>query len=442
MRKIIGIGAGPSNLSLAALAQNVSDVECVLLERKPQVTWHPGLLFETAGLQVSFLKDLVTPVDPTNPLSFLNFLKTHGRLYQFISAEFDQTLRIEFEAYLKWASAQLNGLFFKTDVCSVTFKDGRFQVLAQDGSSRYADTICVAVGQVPTVPSFAQSLLGRHVLHSSSLLTENPVLQREDVVIVGSGQSAAEVFLACLDGRFGMPSSIVWMSRSPWFRPIDETALTNEIFTPDFVDFFHDLGTAERAALNKELRFTSDGISPVTSRAVMQRLYQNRFLQGDLCKTSLCPGLELVAVKHDGLGITLTAESVHDRTAKKLRADRVILCTGYETRMPQFLDDIRDDMAFENGKLSIDRTYRVQWRLRRSQQLFISNAAMHTHGVPDPNLSLMAYRAATILNATTNNEPIYDLDAEGLVDWAGESANRTSRGDVSQLAAAVGSSAI
>src|SRR5262245_29721436 len=94
---VLGIGAGPANLSLAALLAPVDSLSVRLLEQRSAVSWHPGLLLPDAMLQVSFLKDLVTPVLPTSPYSFLSFLVEHKRFYRFISAGYDRPSRAEFD---------------------------------------------------------------------------------------------------------------------------------------------------------------------------------------------------------------------------------------------------------------------------------------------------------------------------------------------------------
>jgi len=65
---VLAVGCGPFNLGLAALASTVEDLDIVVLDATDQLRWHPGLMLEDAVLQVSFLADLVSLVDPTHPL--------------------------------------------------------------------------------------------------------------------------------------------------------------------------------------------------------------------------------------------------------------------------------------------------------------------------------------------------------------------------------------
>ena len=56
---IVGIGFGPSNIAIAiALRENATELAAVFLEQRPSFAWHETMLFETATMQVNFLKDL------------------------------------------------------------------------------------------------------------------------------------------------------------------------------------------------------------------------------------------------------------------------------------------------------------------------------------------------------------------------------------------------
>src|SRR4051794_38580868 len=100
----VGGGAGPANLSPPAPYQSGTDERMALFEGQPQPTWHEPLLHPGARMQMSWLKDLVSIVDPTHPLSFLNYLVTNGRLFALLNAQFDVIPRREYANYLDWAS--------------------------------------------------------------------------------------------------------------------------------------------------------------------------------------------------------------------------------------------------------------------------------------------------------------------------------------------------
>ena len=104
---LIGIGAGPANLSLAALLatareRGLSSLSSVFLERNPAIFWHSQQMFPGTLMQTEFYRDLVTPIDPTSGFSFLNYLKSNARLEQFFCSSTIYPTRQEFEDYFNW----------------------------------------------------------------------------------------------------------------------------------------------------------------------------------------------------------------------------------------------------------------------------------------------------------------------------------------------------
>jgi lysine N6-hydroxylase len=70
-KEIIGVGAGPANLSLAALLisareRGLTGLTSIFLEKNQRVLWHSGQMFPGTLMQTEFYRDLVTPVDPTS----------------------------------------------------------------------------------------------------------------------------------------------------------------------------------------------------------------------------------------------------------------------------------------------------------------------------------------------------------------------------------------
>ena len=74
---------GPFNLSLAALADDQAELKSLFLERKSEFSWHPELMMPDVTMQTSFLKDLVTGVDPKSSYTYLNYLLENQLLYSF-----------------------------------------------------------------------------------------------------------------------------------------------------------------------------------------------------------------------------------------------------------------------------------------------------------------------------------------------------------------------
>lgn len=97
----VGVGFGPSNIALAiALDERGSSGKATghaFFDSRTEPDWHPGLMFEDATMQVSFLKDLITMVNPRSRYTFLNYIHAKGRIHEFINLRTFHPRRTEFE---------------------------------------------------------------------------------------------------------------------------------------------------------------------------------------------------------------------------------------------------------------------------------------------------------------------------------------------------------
>ena len=265
MYDVIAIGCGPFNLGLAALADGVDDVRLAVLDSRPEFTWHRGLMFDDAMLQVSFLADLVSLVEPAHHLSFLSFLKDNDRMYQFYVREKFHPTRREYETYLRWCAAQLDSLHFGHHVRSASWNGSFFELTVERGDALEtfeARHLVVGVGTEPSVPAALAGLPSERFLHSADyLFRREDLLKTGRVTVVGSGQSGAECALDLL--RANGPA-VSWLTRTPAFTPLDYSKLVLEMTTPSYVDYFHALDESTRDRLVKEQWRHYKGISSDT----------------------------------------------------------------------------------------------------------------------------------------------------------------------------------
>ncbi|MFD0070329.1 SidA/IucD/PvdA family monooxygenase, partial [Streptomyces sp. NPDC127574] len=111
---VVGIGFGPSNLSLAiALEEHGASapehpVTSHFFERQPSFGWHRNMLLPSTTMQISFLKDLATFRNPMSRFSFISYLHAANRLVQFVNNQDFFPTRQEFHQYLEWAAAGLS----------------------------------------------------------------------------------------------------------------------------------------------------------------------------------------------------------------------------------------------------------------------------------------------------------------------------------------------
>ncbi|MBX9725399.1 MAG: lysine N(6)-hydroxylase/L-ornithine N(5)-oxygenase family protein, partial [Candidatus Obscuribacterales bacterium] len=188
---LLGVGIGPFNMSLAALLSPLGDIDSKFFDARPNFVWHAGQLMPDAEIQVSHMKDLVTLVDPTNPYSFLAYLRSQKRLYRFINSNFRHVLRMEFSQYLEWVSRSLDNLIFDEAVQDIKFKKCGFVMQTSKRIIR-GRHLALASGLAPNLPECAKVHMGQNVYHIKDFLHRASNFAGKRIVVVGGGQSGAE----------------------------------------------------------------------------------------------------------------------------------------------------------------------------------------------------------------------------------------------------------
>lgn len=307
-------------------------------------------------MQISFLKDLATPRDPTSPFSFLNYLFTKGRLQKFINLGTFLPARREYEDYMRWCASHFSrAVRYGTEITRVdavpnpeTGKVDRFTVhwidLATGApGSATARNVVVATGGSPAVPPlFAPFVTGpdARFIHSSQYATSIPGLAStllsapapQHLVVIGGGQSAAEIYVD-LGVRFP-ESKITLLVKDSSLRPSDDSPFVNEIFDPDRVSPTFSLPPAERAAKREKDKGTNYG---VVRLELLERIYSELYAQEvddpveerwrcRVRNSRTVAGVERIAggVK---LEVARTGEEGGEREA--IEAGLVVFATGY-----------------------------------------------------------------------------------------------------------------
>lgn len=408
---LVGIGIGPFNLGLACLADPLDDLDAVFLDTAPEFRWHPGMMLEGSTIQVPFLADLVTMADPTSRFSFLSFLKATGRLYPFYIRESFYPLRAEYDAYCRWAADQLDTLRWGRHVEAVRHDphDDAYVVHARcaDGTTETyrARHLVLGTGTRPVLPPAAHDL-GGPWLHSADYLPHREALREaRSVTVVGSGQSAAEIYRDLLEGVHDHAYRLDWVTRSPRFFPMEYTKLTLEMTSPEYTDHFHTLPLELRQLLGREQRALSKGISGDLVDDIYDTLYRKSVERP--VPTTLLTDTALVGAVWTGEEYVLRLR--HDQLGEEYerRTERLVLATGYAAAVPAFVDPVRHLLTFDAlGRFAVGRDYAVDGDRHR---VFVQNGEEHTHGVTAPDLGFGPWRSSTILAAITGRE-VYPIE--------------------------------
>ncbi|MGF0003038.1 lysine N(6)-hydroxylase/L-ornithine N(5)-oxygenase family protein [Bacillus altitudinis] len=403
MMDVIGIGIGPANLGLAALLEEYEDVTCCFFEQETEFAWHPGMLIKGTDLQVSFLADLVTMANPRSKYTFLNYLHESNRLHRFYTFEQFDIPRREFNEYLSWVAGELDSCQFGMKVEEVTDCEEGYLVKVRrlkDGAlSEYrAKHVVLGTGSKLMVPVDVPEAALPHVTHSSRYVDQQKELhETETVAVIGSGQSAAEIFLDLLQHQ-KKGQQLSWFTRSSEFRELETAELGQELFTPKYVEYFHSLPYEERMNTLPRLAGLRNGIDASTLSRIYQELY-HRSVSGEEPSVLIQPMTELEAIHmEDEQQLELHLKQWQLKKEKKVTADHVVLATGYTPNIPEWFSSYEPLIEWESDEhFKVTDDFRLVFKDKRSHHFFTFTNLDHSHGTAATNLKLSIYRNQKVI---------------------------------------------
>jgi len=382
---IVGIGIGPFNLGLAALCHTIPEMNCLFIEQNDCFNWHPGLLLPNARLQVPFYADLVTLADPSNPFSYLAYLKEKKKMFRFAIQENYFIKRTDYNEYCRWVASQLTCLKFNCRCEYIEYDEQKkYYRIETTTKVLYSRHVVIGVGTVPAIPSFARKLQHSRLFHSSRYLIEkDTILQQDKISIIGSGQSAAEIFYDLMQMYKG---DLYWFTRSSRFFPMDYSKLALEMTSPDYIDHFYSLPELSKELTLKKQGSLYKGINHSLISDIYDRLYE---LESP--NIHLHPNCELKEITPDQDQLKLRILHTELKQYFTHSTDAIILATGYKQEWPGFLPFTPK---------YIHRNYSID----KNNSLFIQNAESHTHSFNAADLGMGPYRNSVILNTILGYE--------------------------------------
>jgi lysine N6-hydroxylase len=413
---VIGIGIGPFNLGLAALLEPVQEISALFLDQSEGFDWHPGLMLDNATLQVPFLADLVTMADPKSRFSFLNFLKDTNRLYKFFIREDFFILRKEYNVYCKWVVNQLPNCLFNKYVETITFDEVNaiYQVKVVDKHTQkeeihWTRKMVLGTGTQPHFPDFMKNKKYPNVIHTSDYLKHKAtILNCKSISIIGSGQSAAEIFQDLMpESQNGL--SMSWFTRPDRFFPMEYSKLTLELTSPEYVDYFYQMSPEKRKATLGKQPPLYKGINFDLINGIFDTMYEMSVDDTPL-NMQLRPNCQLdnIQKQDEDSNFTLIFTQVQKEQSFTHESEFVILATGYKYKTPAFIEGIKDRISkTDAGLYDVTRNYSID---KNGEEIFIQNGELHTHGFVTPDLGMGAYRNAIIINTIAEKE-VYKVES-------------------------------
>lgn len=403
--ELLAIGAGPSNLGLAVALEELAPElaeNSLLIDRNSEIAWQQGMLMPWATSQVSFLKDLVTQRDPTSKFSFLNHLFETGRMDEFVNMSTFTPYRVEFTEYLRWVAASLEKVKIelgKQVVAMRPRKDesgtvtGWVTTLA-DGSTINSRYLVYGGSREANIPPVLADLPPNRVVHSTEYRQRVAQFDGElpyRVAVVGSSQSAAEMFRALRDD---LPDSdVAWLMRSIGLSSDASSKFTNELYYPGFVDEFYDARPAAREQILQEMYRTNYS---VVTPPMLEHLYADLYLDhfNGRNERRLIPMVDITAARETGDELVLELTDRRTGVVTELHRDVVFLGTGFDTRMPRLVRELAGSLDLD--RIDVSRQYQLELGVPSAAACYLQGVNEQTHGISDTLLSVLAQRAEEI----------------------------------------------
>ncbi|WP_058308077.1 lysine N(6)-hydroxylase/L-ornithine N(5)-oxygenase family protein [Gracilibacillus massiliensis] len=406
LHDVIGIGIGPYNLGLAALTDEKTDLETIFFDQNGEFAWHPGMLIHGTDLQVPFLADLVTFANPTSKYTFLNYLHEQNRLYKFFFFQKFEMPRAEYASYLKWVAEQLPSCHFKSEVSDVIDHGNHYEVVVnhwgkQEQKSYLTKHVVLGTGSTPNIPFELDNIESEAAHHSSQYLyLKDRTIRAKHITVVGSGQSASEIFYDLLKLQEHFDYHLAWYTRSPGFLQLDNSKLGQEVFSPDYVDYFQTLAFQKRQDTLDHLGQLRKGIDKETLHKIHELLY-HRTVDNNRLPVTIQPLTEINKVLKKGIGLEVQATQWQKEKSISFDTEKVVLATGYKPNIPDwFYDRFQDKIEWEDDQLyKMDSNFRLCFKDgSRAHRFYTLTNLAHSHGTGATNLGLAVDRNIQIIN--------------------------------------------
>ncbi|GAA0367218.1 lysine N(6)-hydroxylase/L-ornithine N(5)-oxygenase family protein [Bacillus horti] len=421
---LIGVGIGPFNLSLAALVDQ-TELDALFFEQEASFNWHPGMLIEGTDLQSPFLADFVSFADPTSPYTFTNYLHKHERLYKFYFFNRSTIPRREYNQYGKWVAKQLSSCLFHRKVINVVDlgeKEPLYQVHVRHVSSEETEVfltknVVIGTGSIPNIPKSFTQLPEQDIVHTSRYLKQKShLLHSKSITIVGSGQSAAEVFLDLLNEQKDYSYSLSWYTRETGFFQQEAAKLGREVFSPEYVDYFQNLTYKQSVNALGHLDHVRNGIDPETLVSIYNLLYHRSIDQELNVMIQPLTDVQDITASAEEKNYELECKQWQLEEAFTHTTEKVVLATGYKPYYPEWLSRFKDDLTYEEEapeRFKVAEDYRLVFKQKRDHHIYTQVDTEHTHGTAATNLVLSVLGNQKIINSIARKQ-IYPIPKRSI----------------------------
>ncbi|WP_328915647.1 MULTISPECIES: lysine N(6)-hydroxylase/L-ornithine N(5)-oxygenase family protein [unclassified Streptomyces] len=420
MYDVICVGFGPANIAVAVAFEELWPTARVkFLEKASGPLWQPAMLLDGSDVQNNPVRDLVTPRNPRSRYTFINYLHEHGRLFKHLNLPSHFPLRKEYARYVKWVAENVSAdVDYDQEVTRIGLAgdghgEGRrpVEVTTADGTVYRGRSVVVAPGRSPHIPPVFAGTESPQVFHTSQYLPGIADLSADytgTLAVVGASQSAVEVVLD-LVGRFPAARVVNVMSGFG-YRLKDTSPFSEEVYFPEFVDYYFHASEEGKQRLRTQLRPTNYSAADAdVVDALYLRMYEDEL--DERPRVSLRTNRLITAAEVSGESVTLDLTEHITGAEERLTVDRAILATGYldigisgrTEQLPPLLSDLAEVLGVSDDRpLTVGYDYGVvpDAAVKGIPPIYVNGLCESTHGLGDAgSFSLLALRSQAIVQS-------------------------------------------
>ncbi|AUJ23616.1 SidA/IucD/PvdA family monooxygenase [Virgibacillus dokdonensis] len=417
---VVGVGFGPAGIALETAIRDMEDInnksvyKRVFLEKNNDSAWMPEMLLPGTDIQHHFLRDFATPRNPRSQYTFANYLYEKGRLFSF--GLLGRPSRTEWSDYVQWVSKQIDDkAHYNEEVKSVKpivinddiegLEVHTVNNVSKEHNVFHTTNLILNSGRKPFIPSQFKDKVSDKVFHASKFRSSVQNINIEDnptFTVIGSGQNSVEIILY-LANKFPN-SKINSIVRHTGFRLYELGHFTNEVFFPEFTNYFYSLNQNERDKLFEQIKHTNySAVDDDVSEALYWKMYEDKIRGTEQIELHRCK--EIVDVANTQKDYLLNIKDIYNKQEASINTDYIILCTGFfEEGFPEVLQPMKKYFNYnKNNSLKVSENYKVDTKSNVKANIYLNGLTEKTHGIGDAaSFTMMATKAQRILDSMNN----------------------------------------
>lgn len=425
---LVGVGFGPAGIALETAIRDYEEdngkktYERVFLEKNSNSAWMDEMLLPGTDIQHHFLRDFATPRNPRSQYTFSNYLFEKGRLFSF--GLLGRPSRTEWSDYVQWVAKKIDDssryneeVKLVEPLITEDYVEGlrvhTTNSLNNKKNIYHTKSLILNSGRKSYIPSLFKDELSGRLFHASKFKSsiknisshENPTF-----TVLGSGQNSVEIILY-LANKFPN-SKINSVIRHTGFRLYELGHFTNEVFFPEFTNYFYSLEQEDRDKLFKQIKHTNySAVDDDVSESLYWKMYEDSIRGDEQIKLYRCK--EIIDFSRHKGNYLLKTRDIYSKEEGLINTDYIILCTGfYEQEYPEILQPMKEYLNFnKDNSLQVSKDYKVSTKSNVKANIYLNGLTERTHGIGDAaSFTMMATKAQRILDSINSNNSIKEGD--------------------------------